>query len=69
VKQHYYDWLSHLVPIAFEHGTDSERWRAEVEAWVPRLHDPAVAREAADIAASAFNTWKIKLQPVPTEAV
>jgi hypothetical protein len=36
---------------------------------VPRLHDPAVAREAAEIAARTFNIWKAKLPPKGTAAV
>ena len=61
VKRHYSLWLAELLPIAFRHGADSPEWRAKVEEWVPRLHDPAVAREAAALAAKAFNTWKVKL--------
>jgi transcriptional regulator with XRE-family HTH domain len=61
VKRHYYLWLAELLPIAFEHGADSPEWKANVERWVPKLHDPAIAREAAAIAARAFNTWKVKL--------
>ncbi len=29
------------LPIAFEHGTDSPEWKANVEVRIPRLHDPA----------------------------
>jgi transcriptional regulator with XRE-family HTH domain len=62
-KEYYYYWIDRLIPIADEHGTDSPEWKAEVEAWVPKLHDPKVAREAAMMIADVFNRWKIKLPP------
>jgi hypothetical protein len=36
---------------------------AEVEKWVPKLHDPEFAREAAVIVADIYNRWKVKLPP------
>jgi transcriptional regulator with XRE-family HTH domain len=65
VKRHYFNWLVELLPIAVEHGADSAEWKANVDKWAPRLHDPAIAREAAALAAKAFNIWKVRLQPVP----
>jgi len=65
VKQHYYAWIDRLIPIADEHGTDSPQWRAEVDATAPRMHDQALAREAAALAADTFNLWKVKLPPKP----
>ncbi len=65
VKQHYYAWIDRLIPIADEHGTDSAEWQAEVDATAPKMHDPALAREAAAIVAKTFNQWKVKLPPKP----
>ena len=62
-KPHYIAWIDRLIPIADEHGTDSPEWQAEVEATVPKLHDPKVAREAAAMIADVFNRWKSKLPP------
>ena len=67
-KEYYYYWIDRLIPIADEHGTDSAEWQAEVEATVPKLHDPKVAREAAALIAGVFNRWKVKLPPKPTDA-
>jgi hypothetical protein len=66
VKQHYYAWIDRLIPIAEKHGADSPEWQAEVDATAPKLHDPALAREAAAIVAKTFNQWKVKLPPKPT---
>jgi hypothetical protein len=63
VKKYYFAWIDRLVPIADEHGTDSPEWRADVDAAVPKLHDPAVAREMAKLVADTFNYWKVKLPP------
>ncbi len=65
VKQYYYAWIDRLIPIADEHGTDSPKWRAEVDATAPKMHDEAIAREAAAIVAETFNRWKVKLPPKP----
>jgi len=65
VKRHYYAWIDRLIPIADEHGTDSQEWQAEVDATAPKMHDPALARETAAIVAKTFNQWKVKLPPKP----
>jgi hypothetical protein len=52
-----------VLRIAHEHGTDSPEWEAEVERWVPKLHDPEFVREAAKMVADVFNLWKVKLPP------
>jgi transcriptional regulator with XRE-family HTH domain len=65
VKKYYYYWIDRLIPIADEHGTDSLEWKAEVDATAPRLHDEAIAREAAALVAGTFNRWKVKLPPKP----
>jgi transcriptional regulator with XRE-family HTH domain len=62
-KEYYYRWIHELVPIAYEHGTDSPEWKAEVEKWVPKLHDPVFAREAAKLVADVFNRWKVRFPP------
>ena len=67
-KEYYYHWIDRLIPIADRHGTDSPEWQAEVEATVPRLHVPQVAREAAALIADVFNRWKVRLPPKPTDA-
>jgi hypothetical protein len=41
-------------------------WLAEVDATAPKLHDEAVAREAAALVANTFDLWKAKLPPKPT---
>jgi hypothetical protein len=68
VKRHYYAWVDRLIPIADEHGIDSPAWRAEVDATAPKLHDEAIAREAATIVANTFDLWKAKLPPKTTAA-
>ncbi len=68
-KEYYYYWIDRLIPIADEHGTDSPEWQAEVEATVPKLHDPAVARDVAGIIAKAFDKWSAKLPPRPTATI
>jgi len=65
-KEYYYYWIDRLIPIADEHGTDSPEWKAEVEATVPKLHDPKVAREAAVMIADVFNRWKPTFPSKPT---
>jgi transcriptional regulator with XRE-family HTH domain len=65
-KEYYYYWIDRLIPIADRYGADSTEWQAEVEATVPKLHDPRVAREAAVLIADVFNRWKVKLPPKPT---
>jgi transcriptional regulator with XRE-family HTH domain len=65
VKRHYFAWMDRLIPIADEHGTDSPEWQAEVDATAPKLHDPALAREAAALVANTFDIWKVKLPPRP----
>ena len=65
VKRHYFTWIDRLIPIADEHGTDSPEWQAEVDATAPKLHDEAVAREAAALVANTFDLWKAKLGPRP----
>jgi hypothetical protein len=64
-RQYYILWIRELVPIAYEHGTDSPEWKANVEKWVPKLHDPEFVREAAEMVADVFNRWKSKLPPKP----
>ena len=61
VKQHYHTMVDRLVEIAFKHGTDSAEWRAEVDAAAPRLHDEALARQMAVVAAEALNLWSKRL--------
>jgi len=39
--------------------------QAEVDATAPKLHDEAVAREAAALVANTFDLWKAKLAPRP----
>jgi transcriptional regulator with XRE-family HTH domain len=63
-RKHYLPWLDRLVAIAVEHDANSAEWQAEVERAAPRLHDPAVARAVAAIAADAFSRWKKR---IPTE--
>jgi hypothetical protein len=65
VKRHYYAWIDRLIPIAAAHGTDSPEWKAEVDATAPKMHDEAIAREAAVMIAEVFNRWKVKLPPRP----
>jgi len=65
-RQYYILWIRELIPIAYEHGTDSPEWKAEVEKWVPKLHDPEFARKAAKTVAGIFDRWKPKLPPKPT---
>jgi len=65
VKRHYVTWIDELLPIADEHGTDSPEWKANVEKWAPKLHDPEFAREAAQMVADIYNRWKVKLPPKP----
>ena len=67
-KEYYYHWIDRLIPIADRHGADSPEWQAEVEATVPRLHVPQVAREAAALIADVFNRWKVRLPPKQTDA-
>jgi hypothetical protein len=62
-KEYYYAWIDRLIPIADEHGTDSPEWKTEVGATAPKLHDEAIAREAAALVAKTFNQWKVKLPP------
>jgi hypothetical protein len=64
-KEYYYYWIDRLIPIADEHGTDSPEWQAEVDATAPRLHNEAIAREAATLVADTFNRWKVKLPAKP----
>lgn len=63
VKKYYFFWIDRLIPIADEHGTDSPEWRAEVDATAPKMHDEAIAREAAALVAKSFDQWKAKLPP------
>jgi transcriptional regulator with XRE-family HTH domain len=62
-QEYYFMWIRELVGIAYEHGTDSPDWKASVEKWVPKLHDPEFAREAAKMVADIYNRWKVKLPP------
>jgi transcriptional regulator with XRE-family HTH domain len=62
-RQYYVFWIHELIPVAYEHGTDSPEWKAEVAKWVPKLHDPEFAREAAVMVADIYNRWKVKLPP------
>jgi transcriptional regulator with XRE-family HTH domain len=66
-REYYFFWIHELIPIAYEHGTDSPEWKAEVEKWVPKLHDAEFAREAARMVADVYNRWKVKL-PTKTKA-
>ena len=63
VKRHCYTWIDRLIPIADEYGTSSPEWQTEVDATAPKLHDEAIAREAAALVASTFDLWKAKLPP------
>ena len=36
-----------------------------MDASAPKLHDEAIAREAAAIVANTFDLWKAKLHPKP----
>jgi hypothetical protein len=65
-REYYIFWIRELIPIAYRWGTDSPEWKAEVEKWVPKLHDPEFAREAAKTVADLYNRWKVKLPPKPT---
>jgi hypothetical protein len=65
----YLYWAERLVDIAVAHGTDSEEWRADVEATVSKMHDAGVAREVARGAAEAYEIWKKKLPPRPETQV
>jgi transcriptional regulator with XRE-family HTH domain len=62
-KEYYYNWIHELIPIAYEHGTDSPEWQANVEQRAPRLPRPEFAREAAQMVADVYNRWKVKLPP------
>jgi transcriptional regulator with XRE-family HTH domain len=64
-RQYYILWIRELIPIAYEHGTDSPEWKANVEKWAPKLHDPEFAREAAKMVADIYDRWKVKLPPKP----
>jgi len=64
-REYYIFWIHELIPIAYAHGTDSPEWKAEVEKWVPKLHDAEFAREAAKMVADIYNRWKSKLPPKP----
>jgi transcriptional regulator with XRE-family HTH domain len=66
-REYYIFWIHELIPIAYEHGTDSPEWKAEVEKWVPKLHDAEFAREAAQMIADIYDRWKVKL-PTKTKA-
>ena len=57
VKQNYHTMVDRLAEIAFKHGTDSAEWRADVDAFAPRLHAEALARQMATAAAETFNLW------------
>ena len=65
-RQYYIFWIHELVPIAYKYGTDSPEWKANVEKWVPKLHDPEFAREAANMVADIYNRWKVKLPLSPS---
>ena len=54
-----------LVLTAHEYSTDSTEWRACVDGWAPRLAEPEFAREAVQIVADIYNTWKVKFSPKP----
>jgi transcriptional regulator with XRE-family HTH domain len=64
-QEYYFMWIRELVGIANTHGTDSPEWKASVEQWAPKLHDPEFAREAAKMVADIYNRWKVKLPPKP----
>jgi transcriptional regulator with XRE-family HTH domain len=64
-QEYYFWWIRELVTIAYERGTDSPEWKASVEKWAPKLHEPEFAREAAQMTADIYNRWKIKLPPRP----
>ena len=65
-QEYYFRWIQELMPIACERGTDSAEWKAKIEEWVPKLHDPGVAREMATLIAATYNRWKSALPPKPT---
>ena len=67
-REYYYRWINELIQVAYEHGTDSPEWKANVDERAPRLHDEKVAREAAAMIADIFNRWKVNLPPKPTGA-
>ena len=69
VKRHYLGWVGRLLDIAFEHGTGSPEWQAEVDATAPKLHDETFARAMATLAAETYERWKVKLQPKPPAAI
>jgi transcriptional regulator with XRE-family HTH domain len=62
-QEYYFMWIRELVGIAYERGTDSPEWKASVEQWAPKLHDPEFAREAAKMVADIYSRWKVKLPP------
>ena len=64
-QEYYFMWIRELVGIAYAYGTDSPEWKASVEQWAPKLHDPQFAREAAKMVADIFNRWKSTLPPRP----
>ena len=64
-QEYYFMWIRELVGIAYAHGTDSSEWKASVEQWAPKLHDPGFARKAAEMVADVYNRWKVKLPPKP----
>ena len=64
-QEYYFMWIRELVGIAYAHGADSPEWKASVEQWAPKLHDPEFAREAAKMVADIFNRWKSTVPPRP----
>jgi transcriptional regulator with XRE-family HTH domain len=64
-QDYYFMWIRELVGIAYAQGTDSPEWKASVEQWAPKLHDPEFAREAAKMVADIYDRWKVKLPPGP----
>jgi transcriptional regulator with XRE-family HTH domain len=68
-QRYYIWWIQRLVPIGAEHGTDSREWQADVEATVPKMHDPALARSVAEQIAEVFNRWKVRIPPKPSATI
>lgn len=64
-RRSYLLWIERLVPVAVKHGTDSPEWRADVEATVPKMHDPELAKAVAGRTAEAFNRWKVRIPARP----
>ena len=65
-QEYYFMWIRELVGIAYAHGTDSPEWKASVEKWAPKLPHPEFVPEAAQMTASIYDRWKVRLPPRQT---